>query len=36
MDVLSEYKDRGIIRALGVSCHDFGAFSSAADSDWST
>ncbi|MFT5090790.1 MAG: aryl-alcohol dehydrogenase-like predicted oxidoreductase [Candidatus Latescibacterota bacterium] len=34
MDVLSEYKDRGIIRALGVSCHDFGAFSSAADSDW--
>lgn len=34
MDVLSEYKDRGIIRALGVSCHDFGAFCSAADSDW--
>jgi len=34
MDVLSEYKDRGIIRALGVSCHDFGAFSAAADSDW--
>jgi 1-deoxyxylulose-5-phosphate synthase len=34
MDVLSEYKERGIIRAVGVSCHDFGAFCSAADSDW--
>lgn len=34
MDVLSEYKERGIIRALGVSCHDFGAFCAAADSDW--
>jgi 1-deoxyxylulose-5-phosphate synthase len=34
MDVLSEYKDRGLIRAVGVSCHDFGAFSSAADCDW--
>lgn len=34
MDLLSEYKERGIIRAVGVSCHDFGAFCSAADSDW--
>ena len=32
MDVLSEYKERGIIRAVGVSCHDFGAFCSAASS----
>ncbi len=34
MDLLSDYKERGIIRALGVSCHDFGAFCAAADSDW--
>jgi predicted aldo/keto reductase-like oxidoreductase len=34
MDVLSEYKDRGRIRALGVSCHDFGAFQTTAHTDW--
>ena len=34
MDVLSEYKERGVIRAVGVSCHDFGAFCAAADCDW--
>ena len=34
MDVLSEYKEKGVIRAVGVSCHDFGAFCSAAESDW--
>ena len=34
MDVLSEYKERGRIRALGVSCHDFGAFATTATTDW--
>lgn len=34
MAVLSEAKARGIIRAHGVSCHDFGALKTAASSDW--
>ncbi len=34
MAVLSEAKDKGIIRAHGVSCHDLGALRTAAGSDW--
>lgn len=34
MDVLSDYKERGILRAVGVSCHDFGAFRAAAEEPW--
>lgn len=34
MDVLAEAKARGIIRAHGVSCHDFGAMETAADHPW--
>jgi predicted aldo/keto reductase-like oxidoreductase len=34
MAVLSEAKQKGIIRAHGVSCHTLGALRAAADSDW--
>ena len=34
MEVLSEARAAGIVRAVGVSCHDFGAFQVAAASDW--
>jgi len=34
MAVLSEAKEKGTIRAHGVSCHDLGALKSAAASDW--
>ncbi len=34
MDVLSEAKERGVIRAHGVSCHSFGALKAAAASPW--
>ena len=34
MAVLAEAKEKGTIRAHGVSCHDFGALKSAAASDW--
>jgi len=34
MHVLSEAKQKGIIRAHGVSCHDLGALKVAADTDW--
>ena len=34
MDVLSDYKRRGVIRAVGVSCHDFAAFQNAAEDEW--
>lgn len=34
MEVLAEAKQKGIIRAHGVSCHDLGAMKSAAASDW--
>jgi aryl-alcohol dehydrogenase-like predicted oxidoreductase len=34
MAVLTESKAKGIIRAHGVSCHDFGALKVAAASDW--
>jgi 1-deoxyxylulose-5-phosphate synthase len=34
MTVLSEAKQKGIIRAHGVSCHDLGAMKVAADTDW--
>ena len=34
MTVLSEAKQKGIIRAHGVSCHDLGAMKVAAESDW--
>ena len=34
MTALSEAKQKGIIRAHGVSCHDFGALEAAAASDW--
>ncbi len=31
MDALSRARDRGLIRSVGVSCHDFGAFETAAE-----
>jgi predicted aldo/keto reductase-like oxidoreductase len=34
MDALSELKEEGKVRALGVSCHDWGAMETAVDSDW--
>lgn len=34
MHVLAEAKQKGIIRAHGVSCHDLGAMQTAAASDW--
>src|SRR5262245_7011461 len=34
MAVLSEAKEKGVIRAHGVSCHDLGAMRTAAASDW--
>jgi aryl-alcohol dehydrogenase-like predicted oxidoreductase len=34
MTVLEEAKQKGIIRAHGVSCHDLGAMKVAAESDW--
>lgn len=34
MDVMSEAKEKGQIKALGVSCHDFGAMETAADLPW--
>jgi predicted aldo/keto reductase-like oxidoreductase len=34
MDVLSDFKRQGILRAVGVSCHDFGAFKAASDEPW--
>jgi aryl-alcohol dehydrogenase-like predicted oxidoreductase len=34
MDVLSRYKDAGVIRAVGCSNHDFGAFCAAAEQEW--
>jgi aryl-alcohol dehydrogenase-like predicted oxidoreductase len=34
MAVLAEAKQKGTIRAHGVSCHDFGALKAAAASDW--
>lgn len=34
MDVISEARERGKIRAYGVTCHSFGALQAAAASDW--
>lgn len=34
MEVLSEYKDKGVIKTLGVSCHDYGAMETAVKCDW--
>ena len=34
MAALSRAQDRGLIRKVGVSCHDFGAFRTAAETDW--
>lgn len=34
MDALSEAKEAGKVRAVGVSCHDYGAFVEASRSDW--
>lgn len=34
MEALSRAKEQGKVRAVGVSCHDFGAFCAAAESDW--
>ena len=34
MEVLTEAKEKGEIRALGVSCHDFGALRTAVDQPW--
>jgi predicted aldo/keto reductase-like oxidoreductase len=34
MEVLSDARASGVVRAVGVSCHDFGAFQVAAESDW--
>ncbi len=33
-DGLSELKQKGVVRAVGVSCHDFGALKVAAESPW--
>jgi aryl-alcohol dehydrogenase-like predicted oxidoreductase len=34
MDALSKAQERGLVRAVGVSCHNFGAFQAAAACDW--
>jgi aryl-alcohol dehydrogenase-like predicted oxidoreductase len=34
VDELSKLKSEGVVRAVGVSCHDFGALQRAADSPW--
>jgi aryl-alcohol dehydrogenase-like predicted oxidoreductase len=34
MEALSRAKEKGQVRAVGVSCHDFGAFQTAARTDW--
>ncbi len=34
MDALSRAKEAGQVRAVGVSCHNFGAFRAAAETDW--
>lgn len=34
LEVLERKKQEGVIRAHGVSCHDFGAFCTAAECDW--
>ena len=34
MAVLSRFKEQGKVRALGVSCHDFGAFQTTARTPW--
>ncbi len=34
MDCLSRAKEKGLVRALGVSCHDLGALKTAADEPW--
>lgn len=34
MDTLSEYREKGVIRAVGCSNHDFGALKTAADEPW--
>ncbi len=34
MDALAELKEKGKIRAVGVSCHDFGAMETAASNPW--
>lgn len=34
MEVLTRLKERGLIRALGVSCHDVGAFKTASMTPW--
>src|SRR5438876_1556698 len=34
MEAMSKAKERGILRAVGVSCHNFGAFQAAAECDW--
>lgn len=33
-DELSELKDKGVVKAVGVSCHDFGALKVAAEHPW--
>ena len=34
MEVLSEAQEMGVVKALGVSCHTFGALQTAAKTDW--
>jgi len=34
MDVLSEYKEKGVIRAVGCSCHTFEALKTASEEPW--
>ena len=34
MEAMEKAKERGILRAVGVSCHNFGAFQAAAECDW--
>ena len=34
MEALARARDRGLVRAVGVSCHDFGALTASATTDW--
>jgi len=34
IDVLKQAKEKGLVRAIGMSCHDFGALKTVASADW--
>jgi len=34
IDALKEAKDKGLVRGIGMSCHDFGALKTVASADW--